>query len=115
MPLAFRPSLLVATTVMSRPSTDVAVVDCGVKAIGLESGMPLVFRSNGSAMDAEYVRGADEHGTLRLRDDRVAVGDRLLLLPHNVDPTVNLHDRYFLVSGGSAVGEELIDARGATW
>jgi D-serine deaminase-like pyridoxal phosphate-dependent protein len=39
---AFEPSLFVWATVMSRPTEDRAIVDAGLKALGFDSGPPLV-------------------------------------------------------------------------
>ena len=64
----------------------------------------------------EVGKASDEHGVLQLNGARgYALGDKLKLIPGHCDPTVNLHDRYFLLKGGSVIGDEKIDARGATW
>src|SRR6185437_9534584 len=39
---SFEPSLFVWATVMSRPATDRAIVDAGLKALAFDSGPPLV-------------------------------------------------------------------------
>jgi len=88
----FEHSLFVHATVMSRPAKDRAVVDAGLKALSVDSGMPWVH----GMPDVEYVRASDEHGTLTLHDpDRsLPVGDKVRLIPGHCDPTVNLHDWY---------------------
>lgn len=50
-----------------------------------------------------YVCGGDEHGVLNAPsiEQRLKVGDQVLLVPGHCDPTVNLHD-YFMVMNGDA-------------
>ena len=107
----FRQSLFVWTTVMSRPAPDRAVVDAGLKALSVDSGMPLVAELRG----VEYSRASDEHGVLLIKDgeEKLALGTKIRLTPGHCDPTVNLHDWYVGVRNG--VVEELwpISARGA--
>jgi 3-hydroxy-D-aspartate aldolase len=105
-------SLFVWTTVMSRPTPERAVVDAGLKASSVDSGMPKV------ADDAavEYVKASDEHGVLKLNGARgYAVGDKLKLIPGHCDPTVNLYDNFVCVRGGKVEAIWPITARGAVW
>ena len=107
----FRQSLFVWTTVMSRPATDRAVVDAGLKALSVDSGMPLVADLRG----VEYARASDEHGVLLIKNGaaKIALGEKIRLTPGHCDPTVNMHDWYVGVRNG--VVEQLwpISARGA--
>ena len=108
----FDNSLFVWTTVMSCPTAERAIVDAGLKASSVDSGMPRVAELEG----AEYVKASDEHGVLALEPGaRVAVGDKLKLIPGHCDPTVNLYDNFVCVRRG--VVEDLwpITARGAVW
>jgi 3-hydroxy-D-aspartate aldolase len=106
----FRQSLFVWATVMSRPAGDRAVVDAGLKALSVDSGMPLVADYRG----IEYVRASDEHGVLTIKDaeTKIALGDKIRLTPGHCDPTVNMHDWYVGVRNG--IVEQLwpISARG---
>lgn len=108
---AFRQSLFVWTTVMSCPTADRAVVDAGLKALSVDSGMPLVAGARG----VEYARASDEHGVLLIKDNdvKLALGEKIRLTPGHCDPTVNMHDWYVGVRNG--VVEQLwpITARGA--
>ena len=55
----------------------------------------------------------DEHATISLPPgSEIAVGDRLQLLPSHVDPTVNLHDVFYVVEGERVVDVWPIEARG---
>ncbi len=108
----FEHSLFVWTTLMSRPVPERGVVDAGLKASSVDSGMPRVVEVEG----AEYVKASDEHGVLKL-DNRahLAVGDKLKLIPGHCDPTVNLYDNYVCVRGGRVEAIWPITARGAVW
>lgn len=107
----FEHSLFVYATVMSHPTTDRAVVDAGLKALSVDSGMPWVA----GMPDVEYIRAADEHGKLTLRDPNRAleVGDKVRLIPGHCDPTVNLYDWYVGYRGKRVETLWPIAARGA--
>jgi D-serine deaminase-like pyridoxal phosphate-dependent protein len=111
---AFRQSLFVLSTVMSRPTDRRAVVDVGLKAHSVDSGFPLVADVPG----ATYVNVSDEHGVLDLagdaaHDGRVALGRKLRLVPGHCDPTVNLHDWLVCYRGDRIEDVWPIAARGA--
>jgi D-serine deaminase-like pyridoxal phosphate-dependent protein len=106
----FEHSLFVWTTVMSRPTPDRAVVDAGLKASSVDSGMPRIAAADG----AEYVGASDEHGVLKLNGAAgYAVGDKLRLIPGHCDPTVNLHDWFVCVRDDRVEALWPITARGA--
>lgn len=108
----FEHSLFVWSSVMSRPGADRAIVDAGLKASSVDSGMPRVDGSDG----IEYVKASDEHGVLKLNGaGGYAVGDKLKLIPGHCDPTVNLYDYYVCVRGGRVEALWPITARGAVW
>jgi D-serine deaminase-like pyridoxal phosphate-dependent protein len=94
---AYEHALFVCATVMSAPAPERAVLDAGLKAFAVDSGMPLPWKLPG----AVYHRPSDEHGILDLTGaaDRPRRGDRVLLVPGHCDPTVNLHDWYVGVRG----------------
>lgn len=108
----FEHSLFIWATVMSKPSAHHAVVDAGLKASSVDSGMPKVA----DAVGAEYLKASDEHGVLGLdAGSRLALGDKLKLIPGHCDPTVNLYDNYVCVRGGKVEAIWPITARGAVW
>ena len=108
----FEHSLFVWTAVMSRPSSQRAVVDAGLKASSVDSGMPRLADADG----VEYVKASDEHGVLRLNGAKgYAVGDKLKLIPGHCDPTVNLYDDYVCVRNERVAAVWPITARGAVW
>jgi D-serine deaminase-like pyridoxal phosphate-dependent protein len=109
----FEHSLFVLTTVMSRPKPALAIVDAGLKASSVDSGMPSVWQRPGLA----YTRASDEHGWVEIGAGAAApkLGDKLLLVPGHCDPTVNLHDWYVCVRNGLVEALWPISARGALY
>lgn len=106
----FEQSLFVWTTVMSHPVPERAVVDAGLKALSVDSGMPLVADLPG----VEFQKASDEHGVLALpAGTTLKVGDKLRLVPGHCDPTVNLYDWIVGVRDGKVECVWPITARGA--
>jgi D-serine deaminase-like pyridoxal phosphate-dependent protein len=106
----FEHSLTILTTVMSHTTTERAVVDAGLKAHSVDSGMPLVLGRPG----IEYIKASDEHGVLRLdAGSKVSVGEKLRLIPGHCDPTVNLYDWMVCLRGDRVESVWPISARGA--
>jgi len=106
----FEHSLFVWTTVMSRTVAERAIVDAGLKASSVDSGMPRVAEVAG----AEYVKASDEHGVLMLdAGAHLALGDKLKLIPGHCDPTVNLYDHFVCIRDGKVEALWPITARGA--
>jgi D-serine deaminase-like pyridoxal phosphate-dependent protein len=93
----FEHALFVYATVMSAPAPERLVVDAGLKAFAVDSGMPVPWRLPG----ALYHRPSDEHGIIdaTASSQRPKRGDKVLLVPGHCDPTVNLHDWYVGVRG----------------
>jgi D-serine deaminase-like pyridoxal phosphate-dependent protein len=111
-------ALFVYATVMSVPAPERAVVDAGLKAFAVDSGMPVPWQLPGTV----YQRPSDEHGVLDLSGGpaRLARGDKVLLVPGHCDPTVNLHDWYVGVRGLGADSARVeclwpVAARGAVF
>ncbi len=108
----FEHSLFVWTTVMSRTRPDIAVVDAGLKASSVDSGMPRVA----DFPQAEFLKASDEHGMIKINGaPGFALGDKLRLIPGHCDPTVNLYDHYVCIRGGKVEALWPITARGAVW
>jgi len=105
----FEHALFVLTTVMSR-APERAIVDAGLKASSVDSGMPGVWRRDG----LRYTRASDEHGWIE-GSPLPALGERLQLVPGHCDPTVNLYDWYVCVRRGVVEALWPITARGAVY
>lgn len=107
----FRNALFVLSTVMSTPRDGVAVLDAGLKAVAVDSGLPLVWQ----CADLRYVAASDEHGQLSIMPGGAApfLGEKLRLVPGHCDPTVDRFDWYVGVRGGRVECIWPVAARGA--
>ncbi|MBM3355974.1 MAG: DSD1 family PLP-dependent enzyme, partial [Betaproteobacteria bacterium] len=107
----FDHSLFVLTAVQSRLDDKVAIVDAGLKASSVDSGMPGVWECLGLV----YSHASDEHGWIEAgQGSKVPqLGAKILLVPGHCDPTVNLYDWYVGVRGGVVEALWPITARGA--
>jgi D-serine deaminase-like pyridoxal phosphate-dependent protein len=107
----FEMALTVATTVVSVPTADRAMVDGGLKAFSTDKPFPpeAVERPG-----VEYGFAGDEHGRLTLRDPQrpVRLGERIEFFPPHCDPTFNLYDRVWCVRGPRVEAVWEIAARG---
>lgn len=94
----FRHALFVLSTVMSASRPGIAVVDAGLKALAVDSGLPLVWQRP----DIRYVSASDEHGKLEVPTETTApkLGEKLRLVPGHCDPTVDRYDWYVGVRNG---------------
>jgi 3-hydroxy-D-aspartate aldolase len=109
----FQQSLHVWTTVMSVPTLSRVVVDAGLKAHSVDSGMPIVAGRPGLT----FTRASDEHGVLECGAgvSPPGLGEKIRLIPGHCDPTVNLHDWIVCVRGGSVAAVWPVTARGAVF
>jgi len=106
----FEQSLFILATVMSHPSPKRAVVDVGLKAHSIDSGMPLVL----DVVGATYTKASDEHGVIELGGrGTLKLGQKVRLVPGHCDPTVNLHDWMVCYRGDNVEAVWSISARGA--
>lgn len=115
-PPLFEQSLFVRSSVISRPLPSQATLDAGTKSLGLDQPGPGVWRlRNGAPAQAHrlsYSFFGDEFG--RLTGPALPeIGEWVDLVPAHCDPTVNLHDRYHVVSGGAMVDIWQIQGRGS--
>ncbi|HEY3833478.1 MAG TPA: alanine racemase [Acidimicrobiia bacterium] len=106
--LPFGNALHVVATVIS-VSRKFAVADCGLKALGMDHGNPIV--------DAGPVWFcSDEHVTFGIDDGVIAVGRRVLVTPAHVDPTVAYHATLHIADGAgldaTVVDHWAVDLRG---
>ena len=107
----FRHALFVLASVMSTAVPGRAACDAGLKAMSMESGLPLVH----GRTDVVYDRPSDEHGGLADPGNVLRAGERLRLIPGHCDPTCNLHDWYVGVRGGLVECLWPVTARGKVW
>jgi len=99
-------------TVMSKPSSDQAVVDAGSKSFALDSGR---YPCPASDINGEVVGLSEEHAVLKSKEGpiRVELGDRIEFLPYHICPFIDLWDRIHMCSGDEVVSTVAVDGRGA--
>ncbi len=106
----FGNALTVWTTVVSKPSDNVAIVDGGYKAFATDRKFGPEPKS---LAGAAYAFNGDEHGKLTLRESAaLKVGDRVEFINPHCDPTVNLYDHMFCLRGDNVEAIWKIAARG---
>lgn len=93
---------------MSHAKADKAIVDAGLKAQSVDSGLPVIFGRD----DVEYIKCSDEHGVVKDPGGVLKVNDKLKLVPGHCDPTANVHDWYVGVRGGKVETVWPVSARG---
>jgi len=104
-------ALFILTSVMSHAKADKAIVDAGLKAQSVDSGLPTVFGRD----DVEYLKCSDEHGVVADPDAVLKVNDKLRLVPGHCDPTCNVHDWYVGVRNGKVETVWPVSARGKAY
>ncbi|MGB7270615.1 MAG: 3-hydroxy-D-aspartate aldolase BhcC [Albidovulum sp.] len=104
-------ALFILTSVMSHAKVDKAIVDAGLKAQSVDSGLPFIYGRN----DVEYVKCSDEHGVVSDPKAVLKVNDKLRLVPGHCDPTCNVHDWYVGVRGGKVETVWPVSARGKAY
>jgi D-serine deaminase-like pyridoxal phosphate-dependent protein len=86
------------------------VVDGGLKAFAVDSGLPV------AVMPGLVVKGiSDEHTVIEVVDLSLQplIGQKIELIPGHCDPTVNLHHEFNVVQRGAVIAKWPIAARGA--
>ena len=113
--LPFQQAVHIVGTVISR-SAGWAVADVGLKALGMDHGNPEV-----DSYDVWFC--SDEHVTFAVKRDAAnlpvpaptvlpRVGERVLVTPAHIDPTMSQHERAYVHREGLVVDEWAIDLRG---
>jgi len=112
-------ALHVHATVVSRPTEDRAILDCGSKTLssdlvprGASAGYGLLV----DYPDAVIERLSEEHGMVDLSGSRSkpALGERVRILPNHVCVVTNLHDEVVASRDGLVEGIWPVAARGLT-
>jgi D-serine deaminase-like pyridoxal phosphate-dependent protein len=112
-------ALLVHATVISRPTEDRAILDCGSKTLssdliprGASAGYGLLI----DYPDAIIARLSEEHGIVDLSPGatKPALGERVRILPNHVCVVTNLHNDVVVSREGMVEGIWPVAARGLT-
>ena len=107
--IPFEQAFWVLGTVVSHPEAGRCVIDCGHKSMTKDHGYPTAK----DIVGAEVVALNDEHATISVPPDcGLSVGSRVSFQPSHTDPTINLHDVFYVVDGDRVVGVWPIAARG---
>lgn len=101
--LPFRQALAVLATVIS-VSKAYVVVNCGLKALGMDHGNP--------AIDGGRVWFCSDEHTTFSAEAPVKLGEQVRVRPAHVDPTVAYHERMYVVSGEDVLDSLEVDLRG---
>ncbi len=104
-------AFFILTSVMSHAKADKAIVDAGLKAQSVDSGLPVIFGRD----DVEYIKCSDEHGVVMDPTGVLKVNDKLKLVPGHCDPTANVHDWYVGVRDGKVETVWPVSARGRAY
>ncbi|MBK1635137.1 3-hydroxy-D-aspartate aldolase BhcC [Rhodovulum adriaticum] len=104
-------ALFLLTQVMSHAKPEKAIVDAGLKAQSVDSGLPVIYGRD----DVEYVKCSDEHGVVADPEGKLKVGDKLKLVPGHCDPTCNVHDWYVGLRGDKVEAVWPVSARGKAY
>lgn len=109
--LPFRQSLTVLSTVISRPTDELAIFDVGLKGISPERFNPSV---KGHESTIEVRKLSEEHAVAHVQggvDPRP--GEKLQLIPSHCCTTVNLYNNIFVARDGKVEAIWPIAARRA--
>ncbi|MDJ0686248.1 MAG: DSD1 family PLP-dependent enzyme [Alphaproteobacteria bacterium] len=104
-------ALFILTSVMSHAKADKAIVDAGLKAQSVDSGLPFIYGRD----DVEYVKCSDEHGVVADPAGVLKINEKLRLVPGHCDPTCNVHDWYVGVRNGKVETLWPVSARGKAY
>jgi D-serine deaminase-like pyridoxal phosphate-dependent protein len=108
----YRPAVLVATRVVSRPRAGIVTCDAGHKAVSADAGVPTCVVVGHRELTP--LSPSEEHLPMALEEGAAApqIGEVLYLLPRHVCPTVNNFDDALLVRDGEIESVERVSARG---
>ena len=103
--LPFTQAMFVLGTVISR-TKDWAVIDVGLKSLGMDHGNPHVE-------NAAVWFVSDEHTTFSMKDGELPrVGEKVRVTPAHIDPTMAMHEVAWAINGDTIVDRWGIDLRG---
>jgi len=108
----YRPAVLVATRVVSKPRNGIVTCDAGHKTVSADAGVPTcVVVGHPELMP---LSPSEEHLPMAVREGAAApqIGEVLYLLPRHVCPTVNNFDSALLLRDGEIQAVERVSARG---
>lgn len=108
MGLPFRCAAAVRGTVISRRD-DHMVVDVGRRVVGIDYGPPVPI-----GLKAESIAMSDEHATVTMSESPPRIGAQVDFIPGQIRTTFNLHDHFWVTSGGRITDFWKVAARGSS-
>lgn len=105
--LPLEPALFCVVTALSVHPDGRVVLDAGMKSLSAD-GLPRAMTPGVRVLGL-----SDEHARAHQPATVLATGDRVLLQPWHVDPTVNLHAEVVVVDAGGRAGRSPIQGRHA--
>lgn len=108
-------ALTVLATVISVPTHNRAVIDCGTKVLTSDL---LGLNGNGHVLsrpDITIAGLSEEHGVLTADNINLAVGSRIRIVPNHACVVSNMLDQVILVRGDTCIGPQSVTARGKVW
>ncbi len=114
-----RNAATVLTTIISLPTKERVIMDVGAKGLTAQSRNKGFTATNGFGLvkgerDVHIFGVFDEHAIINNEAfrERVAVGDKIEVIPNHICPVVNLHETAYLISNGKVIEEIPVDCRG---
>jgi D-serine deaminase-like pyridoxal phosphate-dependent protein len=106
-------ALEVLATVVSRPTSDRAVLDAGRKALTSDPGPDDAFGMIVEAPETKIFRLDEEHAYVSVPPGvRLDLGQVVRVVPNHACVVSNLFDEFVVVRDGDVVGHWAVDARG---
>ncbi len=107
----YQSAALVLSTVVSQPAAQSITCDAGHKSVSADAGVPTCSVIGHS--DWVPAKPSEEHLPIGIPvETKIALGDKLYLLPRHVCPTVNNFDEALMVVDGKVQRIESVTARG---
>ena len=107
--IPFAQSLTVLSTVVSRPESEVVILDVGMKGISAERNPPVPRDDD----DLEILKLSEAHASGHLSSgSKLAVGDKIHLVPSHCCTTVNFYNELIVLRNGLVEAVWPISARG---
>jgi D-serine deaminase-like pyridoxal phosphate-dependent protein len=101
---------ILLSRVISKPADDLICIDLGHKAVASEMPHPRVKLCRFE--NYEFVAHNEEHLVIRLPEARkMKVGDVVYCIPWHICPTVDRHDKAWVIEDGRVTGQWSIEAR----
>lgn len=114
-----RNAATVLTTIISLPTKERVIMDVGAKGLTAQSRSKGFTATKGLGLvkgwrDVHLFGVFDEHAIINNEAfrERVAVGDKVEIIPNHICPVVNLHETAYLISNEDVIEEIPVDCRG---